>query len=80
MAKVVNGPIAIRVMVSAGFSLRMRRISWAEWRLDGVNNLGWYTGSVCAALTAVEESSVAAGGASKRWDQASEGLVWCGCF
>ena len=27
MAKVVNGPIAIKVMVSAGFSLRMRRIS-----------------------------------------------------
>ena len=40
MAKVVNGPIAIKVIVSAGFSLRMRRISWAEWRLDGVKNLG----------------------------------------
>lgn len=37
MAKFVNGPIAIKVMVSAGFSLRMRRISRGEWRLEGVN-------------------------------------------
>lgn len=29
---------------------------------------------------AIDESSVAGGGASKRWDQVSEGLVWCGCF
>ena len=37
MAKFVNGPIAINVMVSAGFSLRMRSISWDERRLEGVN-------------------------------------------
>ena len=37
MAKFVNGPIAIKVMVPAGFSLRMRIISWDEGRLEGVN-------------------------------------------
>ena len=37
VAKFVNGPIAIKVMVSAGLSLRMRSISWDEWRLEGVN-------------------------------------------
>ena len=39
MAKFVNGPMAIKVMVSGGFSLRMRRISWDECRFEGVNRL-----------------------------------------
>ena len=45
-----------------------------------MNKSVWDAGLVWAALTAIEESSVAGGGASKRWDQVSEGLVWCGCF
>lgn len=58
----------------------MRRISKGEWRLDAVNRFVWDDGFVWAVLTAIEESSVAGGGASNRWDQVSEGLVWCGCF
>ena len=37
IAKFVNGPIAMRVTVSVGFSRRIWRISWDAWRLDGMN-------------------------------------------
>lgn len=45
-----------------------------------MNKSVWDAGLAWAALTAIDASSVAGGGASKRWDQVSEGLVWCGCF
>ena len=65
-AKFVNGPIPIKVMVSGGFSPRIRRISRGEWRFEGVNKFVGDAGLACAALTATEESSVAGGGGSKR--------------
>ena len=80
MAKVVSGPMAIKVMVSAGFSLRIRRISSGEWLLEAVNKSVWDDGFVWVALTAVEERRVAVDGVLKRWDQVSETLLCCGCL
>lgn len=68
VARVVRGPMAMRVIVSAGSVLRMRRISRCEGKEEGVNKLWWFEvgGSVWVAEAAVEVKRVPGGGGSKR--------------
>lgn len=74
MAKVVSGPMAMRVMVSGGSVSRMRRISRWDGEEEGMKRL-WVVdgGSVWVAEAAVEVKRVPGGGGSKRCFQVSDG-------
>ena len=74
-AKFVSGPMAMRVMVSGGFESRIERISKWAGAEEGVKRSVCGARSMWAREVAVEERTVSAGGASKRWDQRSGWLV-----
>lgn len=78
-AKLVSGPIAIRVIVSGGLVRRRWRISWVDGWWEGVKREGgveW----VDVVLVFAVEATVSSTGGSKRCFHADSGLVWCGCW
>lgn len=78
VAKVVRGPMAMRVMVWGGSRSRMLRISRWAGEEEGVKRgeVGEVeAGLVVVVVVAVEERTVSGGGRSKRCCHVSEGLV-----
>ena len=75
VAKVVSGPIAIRVIVLGGLSRRRVRISSVEGFRDGVKRDGGFE-CVCGVLESAVDVIVSSGADSKRCFHADSGLVW----
>lgn len=74
-ARLVRGPMATMVMVSGGFSERIRRISRWDSILEGVKSVGESLGCTWVVAVAVAVRSVSAGGRSNRCFHVSSGLV-----
>lgn len=74
-ATLVNGPMAIRSIVSGGFSSRSRRISWWEDRFEALKSEDDEAGFVFGAFTAVDVIRESEGGLVNKLCHVSSGLV-----
>lgn len=75
-ARFVSGPMAMIVMVSGGFSSRIRKISRCDGRCDGIKSDVRKVGSISTSCTAAEVRRVSDGGALNRSFQISSAGVW----